>query len=651
MNYSTFFCFLLFSLLLIGNDNVFSQVNTAVTPQDTTKRVHILSNTRTLVFQTIDDSTRLTIVSGDVKLRQGNALLLCDSCVINSRTNVLEAWGRVHIIDSDTAHITSNHLRYLGNSKLAYLDGNVKLTDGKATLTTPDLEYDMETNIGTYKNGGRVVNKKSVLTSREGYYYADLKDVYFKKNVLLKDPGYDIDTDSLLYNTATQTTRFISQTTIKDSSGRVIKTRDGFYNQQTGKAEFGQNPEIFDGPRIVRGRQIAFDDSTGIYQVIGNAVVIDTAQGTTIIGGMIFQNRKTEAVLATRKPLMIIKQENDSIYITADTLFSARLTDRFGVNPVAPDTTKGFELTPADSAQYSKTDSSISPGIADRFRARDSLAMAPPGDKKLIVTARKDSLQKAIADTALVQNADNVDSLSSKPLITRQDTLKKTASDSILKKNIIAKLEKTDSLVVDTIRGRKTVAINEKDSTNRYFEAYRNVRIFSDSLQSVCDSLFYSFKDSTFRLYKDPVVWSQNSQITGDTILLFTKNKKADKVEAFENSFMVNRLEDDVYNQIKSARMDGWFVDGSIDSVRAKAYAECIYYIQDDDSAYTGVNQSQCDIIDIYFENKELEKVVFRSAVTGTLWPIKQKSPKEMQLPGFRWLEERRPKTKYEMFE
>ncbi|MGZ8551289.1 MAG: OstA-like protein, partial [Chitinophagaceae bacterium] len=221
MNYIKFFCLLLFSWLLGSNDELFAQVKTTVAREDTTKKVHILSNTKTLTFQTIDDSTKLTIVSGDVKLRQGNALLYCDSCVINSRTNILEAWGKVHIIDSDTAHITSNHLRYLGNSKLAYLDGNVKLTDGKATLTTPDLEYDMETNIGTYKNGGRVVNKKSVLTSKEGYYYADLKDVYFKKNVLLKDPAYTIDTDSLLYNTSSQTTRFISQTIIKDSSGRI----------------------------------------------------------------------------------------------------------------------------------------------------------------------------------------------------------------------------------------------------------------------------------------------------------------------------------------------------------------------------------------------------------------------------------------------
>ncbi len=630
MNYIKFFLVILFYLLLNCNYNVSAQISRAGAAEDTTQKIHILSNTKNLIFQTLDDSTRLTIVTGDVILRQGTALFYCDSCVINSKTNIFEAWGKVHINDADTAHIYSNHLLYLMGKKLAYLDGNVKLTDGKATLTTPDLEYDMESNIGHYKNGGKVVNKKSVLTSKEGYYYADLKDVYFKKNVLLKDPTYTIDTDSLLYNTTTQSTRFISQTTIKDSSGRIIKTKDGFYNQQTGKAEFGQRPEIIDGKTSIRANRVAFDDSTGVYQAEGNAIIIDTVQGTTIIGGLIYQNRKTEAVLATRRPLMIIKQENDSIYITADTLFSARLTDKFGRASLMIDTikeTRVVTINKKDSATYINTDSLFSKRLSDKLESRDSLFTTDSINKKNVaVVTIKDSIQNLTTNKVI----------SPKP----NDTLKNS-----------------NLFINDTMKGSKAEAINEKDSTNRYFEAYRNVRIFSDSLQAVCDSMFYSFKDSVFRLYKDPVVWAQKSQITGDTILLFTKNKKADKVEAFENSFLVNSIEDDAYNQIKSSRMDGWFADGNIDSVRATAFAECIYYIQDDDSAYTGINQSQCDIIDIYFsigangEEKGLEKVVFRSAVTGTLWPISQKSPQEMQLPGFRWLEERRPKTKYDMYE
>jgi hypothetical protein len=97
--------------------------------------------------------------------------------------------------------------------------------------------------------------------------------------------------------------------------------------------------------------------------------------------------------------------------------------------------------------------------------------------------------------------------------------------------------------------------------------------------------------------------------------------------------------------------MDGYFKDGTIDSVRAAGMAECIYYIQDEDSAYTGINESKSDMLDIYFGNQTLQKVVFRSSVTGTIWPMNQKDPKEMRLPNFRWLENRRPKTRFELYE
>jgi lipopolysaccharide export system protein LptA len=512
----------------------------ATTPAaDTTQKIEILNYTKRLTFQTLNDSTRLTIIAGDVKLRQGTTLFFCDSCVMNNNTNTFEAWGKgkqIHI-DDDTTDIYSNHLLYYTLKKLAYLDGNVKLTDGKGVLTTPSLEYDMETNIGIYKNGGKVVNEKTVLTSKEGWYYADLKDIYFKKDVKLKDPAYDITTDSLLYNTESKTTRFISSTIIHDSTGKTILTKEGFYNQETKQAEFGRRPVIYDKNMTVRGDRITQNDS--ILTVEGNAIVVDTAQGQTIIGGVIYRNSKTQAILATRKPLMIIKQEKDSVFIAADTLFSARLSDKFGI----------------------------------------------------------------------------------------------------------------DSIVVDTLKGLKAAAMDPKDSANRYFEGYGNVRIFNDSLQAVGDSMFYSFKDSIFRLYKDPVVWAQENQVTGDTIYLYTENKKPKKVEAFENGFMVNRLDNEVYNQIKSTRIDGWFIDGNIDSLRAKGFAECIYYITDEDSAYTGINESHSDVIDIYFVQKELDKVVFRSTVNGTVWPMKQKSPTEMKLNNFRWLESRRPKSKFEMYE
>lgn len=209
----------------------------------------------------------------------------------------------------------------------------------------------------------------------------------------------------------------------------------------------------------------------------------------------------------------------------------------------------------------------------------------------------------------------------------------------------LTELYKNDTARLDSFH------FKEKDSTNRYFEAYRNVRVFSDSVQSVSDSLFYSFQDSTFRLYYDPVAWSKKSQITGDTIYLYTKNKKASRIQTIENSFIISEVDPGVYNQIKSSRMDGYFKNGSLDSVRAKGLAESVYFIQDEDSAYTSINQTTSDAIDIYFDKGELYKVIFRSDLKGTLYPITQKQPGEMQLSGFKWLINRRPKTKYELFE
>jgi lipopolysaccharide export system protein LptA len=353
----------------------------------------------------------------------------------------------------------------------------------------------------------------------------------------------------MIYNTESQLARFIAETYMKDSSGRTIQTREGYYDLKGGKAHFTQRTRIQDKSMVIIGNEIMNDDVAGIVQIRGNGVLIDTAQGVNILANEIFANKKTGAYLATNKPLMIIKQEKDSIYVAADTLFSAKLTDLYKT----PDTTT--KKVPAAKGK------------------------GKPAPKQV-----------------------------SNP-------------------------------------------VRNNDSTNRYFEAFRNVRIFSDSLQAVSDSLFYSFKDSTFKLYQNPIVWSNKSQIIGDTIHMYTKNKKADRLQVFENSFLIRENEPGVYHQVKSTRMDGFFKDGAIDSVNARGSAESIYFIQDNDSAYTGINQTSSDALDVYFRQQDLERVVLRSAVKGTLFPMSQKQPSEARLSGFNWLESRRPKTKYELFE
>lgn len=532
---SLIFCW----LILLTATFTQAQTPLPLTPAtDTTRTVHIINADR-YGSKKLDSIYELRTAVGNVIFQDNKTLLYADSTVQNTKLNIIEAFGNVHINDADSVHTRSQYLVYYPDKKLAVLKKNVSMTDGKGLLTTNELTYNTALKTGTYVNGGKVVNGKTVLTSKEATYYAELKDVYFKRDVKLKDPSYDLTADSLLYNTDSKISTFITKTHIRDSSGTRVVTSEGYYNLATRKAFFGKRATITDKALSVTGDNIALDDSTGLFQATGNAVMIDTSQGLSVIANDIRANRKKNTFVATQHPLMIIKQDKDSIYVTADTLFAGRLNDLPGYD----------------------------------------------------------------------------------------NTLKK-----------------------DTVQSVRVVNAQDSANRNRYFQAWSHVRIFSDSLQAVADSLFYSGRDSVFQLFKDPIVWASNNQVTGDTIYLFTKNKQAERVYVFENGMLVNRSEDSLYNQIKANTLNGYFKNGEVDYMRAKGSAESVYYARDEGNAIIGMNSATADIIDMFFQSKELHQVIYRNDVAGTLYPYRQAPEDKKLLRNFKWQENLRPKTKYELF-
>ena len=275
------------------------------------------------------DTSQLVSYAGNVKVRQGKTLFYADSAIINPILNTLESFGNVHINDADSVHIYSQYLKYNGIEKKALLTTKVRLTDGKSTLTTENLTYDVNLKLGTYLNGGKVVNKKTTLTSTEGNYYGDSKDIFFYKNVLLVQPNGTIRTDSLQYNTITEVSTFISPTIIKDKKGLTIKTKEGFYDIKRKIANLYKRSIIEDSTFSITADEIAIDSVNGLSEFRGNAVYRskDKKQGFDMIANNIKTNNKRSTIMATQIPLLIIKQGADSVFITADTLFSGRVID------------------------------------------------------------------------------------------------------------------------------------------------------------------------------------------------------------------------------------------------------------------------------------------------------------------------------------
>ncbi|TAE58863.1 MAG: hypothetical protein EAY68_11170 [Bacteroidetes bacterium] len=509
--------------------------------QDSTSKSYIfVRQAERLRLQKIDSLTELNTAAGNVFCEQGRTKFYCDSVVINRYTNELQAFGKVHINDADSVHIYGDYLQYFGKTKQAVVNGNVKLSDGKGTLYTQNLTYDAVNKTGVYKNGGRLVNKGTVLTSDEGVYNGELRDVLFRKNVRLKDPSYNLSADSLLYNTYTDIATFITKTTIKNAD-QVVITQSGYYDLKNKKSYFAQRPIIKDGSTTLIADETASDEATGFAEARGTVILKDTAEGTVIYAGNIKTNKKEKTFLATQNPVAALKQETDSLFIAADTLFSGLLSNLVGYKPVTDITS-------------------------------DTLAFI--------------SKAMALADS----------------------------------------------------------------NRNRYLEAYYHVKIYSDSLQAVCDSMFYTTYDSAFRLLTQPLAWAQGNQVKGDTMYVFTKNKQPLSLKVFENALAINKAQAGFLNQIKGRTINGTFKDGVIHFLRAKGAAESVYYPEDENKKLIGVNKLSSDAIEVYFVNQKPERIKTIRDVKGKMYPIRQADHAKLMLRGVKWEAERQPTSKKSLF-
>src|ERR1700722_17467920 len=224
------------TILLALATRVQGQVAFKSANSDTIKIVKILSD-ETYHSEEVDSVTTITTLVHHVEIQQESTLIFCDSLPMNPHEDYIECFGNVHINDNDSFNIYSDYMKYLVSRKFVHFERNVKLTDGKSVLTSDALDYDMNLHMGTYVHGGKIVNKESVLTSDHGVYFEDTKDVHFSGNVILRDPQYDLSSDSLLYNSNTQLSTFVTRTDVlfKDTTHRTVTTWAGNYDLQNKK--------------------------------------------------------------------------------------------------------------------------------------------------------------------------------------------------------------------------------------------------------------------------------------------------------------------------------------------------------------------------------------------------------------------------------
>ncbi len=457
----------------------------------------------------IIDGQNVQKLIDSVHLAQGNTEIFCDSAYLIRATNSALAFGHVRIIDTvDVIDVKGDYLEYKGNTRVAYLRGNVVMKDDSATLYTDNLDYDRNTQTGNYFNGGKLIDNTSELTSKTGYYNSVSKESRFYDSVRMVNEDFYLETDTLFYNTLDTETRSYGPTLGITADGDTLQSSKGLlYNRQSRYSEVYQG-RIFNAEFDIEADTLITNDSLQLYKAFSNITMLSKEDSLTIYGDKATYNKITNTAIAYENAYMKSMMQGDSLFIKADTLFS-----------------------------------------------------------------------------------------------------------------------------------------NQNDPENKYITAYKGVQMFKSNMQGIADSMSYNFSDSTIYMYQDPVIWSNDSQITADSIDIEIVNDKVHKMNLAIKSFVISQDSSKNFNQVSGKTMEVFFKQGFVSKTDVNGNGESIYYVVDNLGA-TSMNKLQCSSMTLFFEENVVVEIRTYREVDGQVIPDFEIKPTDKILRGFNWRFAEKPKLR-----
>ncbi|MFN8398137.1 MAG: OstA-like protein [Bacteroidia bacterium] len=193
-------------------------------------------------------------------------------------------------------------------------------------------------------------------------------------------------------------------------------------------------------------------------------------------------------------------------------------------------------------------------------------------------------------------------------------------------------------LFADTLNSYKDTVTDK-----RYFEAYHNASYFMNDIQGVCDSLVYWYDDSTMFFYRRPAMWSDNSQITGDTIIMQMVKGGIDSMSIPSEPYIITQEDTVGFDQIRGKHLHAKFDEKKLKTMWVYGNSESIYYTKDDHDEYLGMNRARCSDMVVNFKDNKPSRILFKDKPEGEFFPIHMVIYKPQQLEGFEWRGKERP--------
>ena len=219
--------------------------------------------------------------------------------------------------------------------------------------------------------------------------------------------------------------------------------------------------------------------------------------------------------------------------------------------------------------------------------------------------------------------------------------------DSLLitKNPIVSALQETDSVHLAS----DTLMVTGKPK-ERIVRAYHDARILRAEMSGKSDSIWSSEKIGLTKMITEPILWSENNQITGDTIHLQsnTEEEKLDSLIVFNHSLVVQQDSLGKFNQIKGKRLYGLFENNQIHQIDIVKNAESIYYIRND-KGQMAINKSYGATITAIVSDNQISDVTYYDQAEGGTYPLKDIAPNARKVKGFLWRGDEKITTKADL--
>lgn len=290
-------------------------------PQLQAQEVKQIDITADLIEFDSDLGTDAKRLLGNVNFKHEDVNMTCDSAWYFSEEKIVQAYSNVHVWQGDTLNLYGDYLKYSGDTKMANIRNNVILLDNENRLTTEYLDHDFGRNLAYYLDGGTIINGNNTLESLQGNYFTKEKLFFFKDSVVIINPDYTMYSDTLKYNTVTEISYFLGPTDIV-SEENYIYCENGWYDTQNNISQFNKNAFLVHEGRTLAGDSLYYERENGIGKAYYNVKLTDTVQQIVLTGNEALYYEAKEFAMLTDSALMIQIEEEDSLFVHADTLLS-----------------------------------------------------------------------------------------------------------------------------------------------------------------------------------------------------------------------------------------------------------------------------------------------------------------------------------------